>query len=231
MSRFHMILALFGALAAGLALAAPNAPTSRPAPRETTAASWDQYQIITTRNIFLRDRSQRYRPSVSYSRPPRPASDEDSIVLTGIVQQGLACVAFFENTRTGETTRVAAGQPLGAGTLAWICLESIGYQGAGGTRTITVGQALSGENASLVSAVPSGSTSGPATATTTSRPAPAEEDEAGLPGEPAAPTSRPVAASTKPADNVTSRPAETTGGSNLSVEERMRLNRQKELRP
>lgn len=227
-----MILALFAALAAGLALAAPNAPTSRPAPRETTAASWDQYQIITTRNIFLRDRSQRYRPSVSYSRPPRPASDEDSIVLTGIVQQGLACVAFFENTRTGETTRVAVGQPLGAGTLAWICLESIGYQGAGGTRAITVGQALSGESASLVSAAPAGSASAPATAPTTSRPAltPAEEDEAGLPGEPAAPTSRPVAASTKPADSATPTPAETTGGSNLSAEERMKLKRQQELR-
>lgn len=233
MSRPFFILALFATLAAGLTLAATSAPTSRPAPAETPAASWDKYQIITTRNIFLRDRSPRYRSS-GYSRPVRPVSDEDSIVLTGIVQQGLECVAFFENTRTNETMRLLVGQSLGGGTLAWICLESIGYRSAGGTRTITVGQALSGEIASLSSPPSStGSSDGRTPASNpTSRPAsgPADGDNTGdQTGDAAAPTSRPAEAASKPADSATTTPPEATGGSTDSIEQQMKKRRQQEL--
>jgi hypothetical protein len=139
------------ALAAAMTLAAfaSSAPeaTSKPAVAPTMPA--DRYRVLLQRDIFLRDRSAgREGP-----RPPQPtapvATDETSLVLTGLVCQGREWVAFFEDRRNGQVVRVAPGQAIGPGQLAVISLDAVEYVRDGQTRSIAIGRNLAGDEAAF----------------------------------------------------------------------------------
>jgi hypothetical protein len=137
-------------------VAAGATPTSGPAVARNT--SWDSYRIILTRNIFSRDRSLPSTGRTAYSRPAS-RSGRHYMVLTGVAMQGADRVAFFEDNQTGEATVTWVGQALGNGTVVSVSLDSVEYRSGDLTRTIMVGENLSGPTDSLESA---SSASGPA---------------------------------------------------------------------
>ena len=108
MSRMNVLLLTL--LAWLSASAAVVTTTSRPAPKSD---SWNNNRLVWTRNIFSRDRKSAMPTTTS--RPHVAQTQEQSLVLTGIVLQDCGQVAFFEDTRVGETTRACAGQSLASG--------------------------------------------------------------------------------------------------------------------
>jgi hypothetical protein len=113
--------------------------------------SYDAYRILVDRNIFLR-----------YRRPPRPdrpfesrGNDEPEpeprprLVLTGTARSGDGYIAFFEDERTGETRRAAAGKTLAGVRLKAITLDGVEIEDEGTTRTIQIGSDLSGRATTL----------------------------------------------------------------------------------
>ena len=89
------------------------APGRAADPPVAQPARLENYRVLSERNMFLRNRA---RPPASHAAPapPRAApadTGDDRIVLTGIIQQGEDYLAFFEDTRTGKTTTLQAGDP------------------------------------------------------------------------------------------------------------------------
>lgn len=156
------LLTILTAVLAAAAMAATTA--TRPAAQP--ASSWDSYRIVLTRNIFSRDRSAPSRGHNASSRTTT-RSPEQSIVLTGVAVQDAVRVAFFEDTRSGETIMVGVGQMLAGGAIDSITLDSVEYRSGPAAKTIAVGESLTG-----VPAAPSSmpAASEPATGAATTRP-------------------------------------------------------------
>jgi hypothetical protein len=141
----HRVLAFWLLmLAPALAAAAlPDVPLSAQPPQ------WDNYRVLSERNMFLRDRARpmtsRYtpRPTVIVA----PPSEDERFVLTGIIQQGDDCMAFFEDSRSGKTATVMAGDPVGRGRLTVITLDTVHYACDGDLTRITIGSSLTGASA------------------------------------------------------------------------------------
>jgi len=205
---------LFGALAliAAAVFGAPaKTPATRPAPERVS--TWDDYQIIVSRNMFSKDRArQRSSSYVPSSRPSyssyasRSSEERTGFILTGIGHADLQRVAFFEDASSGSTMRVWVGQALDKGYVTAITLDSVVYQRNGMVRRIEIGQNLSGVSASMPTADSTSSTptTGPASTQPTS--------------EPSGATSAPAGAS-PPGNTATD-----------SIEERLRQRRAKELK-
>jgi len=135
MHRAILFLGLALLLAAGAAVAV-TPPGGR-------TASWDDYRLILTRNIFARDRSAPSRDHAAVT-PPAPRSTDHQLVLTGVGVRGDVRAAFFEDSRTGETQQAAVGGTLDGGTLVSVSLDSVEYRCDGVTRRISVGESLAG---------------------------------------------------------------------------------------
>jgi len=131
-------------LAAALPAAAAAAQTPGPAPRAGPASSYDRYRVLSERNIFLRNRSAPRRERSGGSPPSAAPSAREYHVLTGVLQLAEDGIAFFEDTRTRETVRVAPGDKLGGGTVTLITLTGLTYERDGAARTIVVGEDLAG---------------------------------------------------------------------------------------
>lgn len=130
---FAVILSL---CACGVASAAP-APTSRPARPQSYS---DRYSILSQRNIFLKDRSRgssgrdgdgRNGSSTQPSTQPSRRPIEESMVLTGIVEEGGEFRAYVEDQLNSAIIRVSTGDRLAHGTVARIGLDSIEYEQGG----------------------------------------------------------------------------------------------------
>jgi len=179
-------------------------------------AQWDTYRVLSERNIFTRNRA---RPPSTHHVPtpaaPPAGSDGDRFVLTGVIQQGQDCVAFFEDTRTGKTTQASLGDPLGRGQLTAITLDAVHYACDGNTTKIVVGSNLTGAAVSVAR---------PATATSATGVLPAAATTAATPA---------MAATTPPPAGPSQATAGTPGGakdsSATSILERMRQRREQEL--
>ncbi len=97
-------------------------------------SSWERYKVLVERNMFLPDRSRPARPThTPVVRSPQPRTN---ILLRGVVRQGDECIAFVEDTRSGVTSRVRAGDTLANGHVAQIGLDYLFY--ARGDETIRV---------------------------------------------------------------------------------------------
>jgi hypothetical protein len=150
-------LTSLGVLASLAALVAV-AQTPSAGPATPPGGTWDDYRIIVTRNIFARDRSAS-RPRPPSFRPPPARDAEEEITLTGVVVQEDLCVAFFEDTRTGETILVPAGRTFGTGTVVSVSLDGVEYRSGETTRMLSLGENLRGMT---VRAPPPGASSQPA---------------------------------------------------------------------
>jgi hypothetical protein len=113
----------------------------------TPAVRLDDYRLLTERNIFLKDRR------VVISRPPRPTGpsptdvSRPSFVLTGVVWYGEDWVAFFEDSRTGQSIRVTAGQGIGDGLATSAGIGTVDVKRGPSTTRVAIGQDLTGSTA------------------------------------------------------------------------------------
>ena len=211
MTRWILALSLL-ALMPGLAAAAP-APAAAPI---VPPAQWESYRVLSDRNMFVRDRL-RPRTGRTYSMPTYSvvASEDDRLVLTGVINQGPDYVAFFEDTRTGKTITVQVDAPLGRGRVTAMAMDSVDYTYDGRTTRIAVGSSLSGAVALLsrpaaplstpaagipVGRVPTGAPSVPAAGMMGGPPAPAVGIMAGPPAPAIGIMAGPLAPETGPMD-------------------------------
>jgi hypothetical protein len=136
-------MSAFGfAVLVSIATAAPE-QASQPEAGKDSGPGWGSFRLLVERNIFLRDRaSARPRGPVARARPPVVRDPDDDLVLTGIVGQGEATVAFVENTRTNDIQRLWVGDTVGAGRISGITLDDIEYVRSGASAKILIGQSL-----------------------------------------------------------------------------------------
>jgi len=154
------------------ALCAGFASTGRGEQQDAPAASWDRYKVMGERNIFLRERP-RPRPKAEAAPAPVQAV-ERSVVLTGIVRQGETYIAFLEDTRTGETSRVGAGDAVAEGRIVEIAFDGLVFEKDKKTASIEIGDSLDGASSS---ASPDAEGSGAATGAAPSSPGLTASDE------------------------------------------------------
>ncbi len=148
-------------LLAGAAVS--KSPASAPASAPTSARATDDYRIIIDRNIFTRNRRAISR-STSIIRMG-PATNMGT-VLTGVAIQADEPVAFFEDVRSGETTKLAVGQSIEGGQIVSISLDSVEFKSGGMTRTVNLGENLQGVSAVFAAPPAAASVPAPATAAT-----------------------------------------------------------------
>ena len=210
-------------------IAAVIGPASPALAATGKADSWDPFRLLAERNIFLRNRR---RPEPRRSESPRPVADdgERRIVLTGTALSGAEFVAFFENTRTGDTIRARAGGAVGAGQLNAVTLDGVEYEADGKTTRIKIGFNLAGEAGSL----PTRRTTSTATSESDASPAEAEakpETEAGATDDRETPNQE---ATAPPDGTPDAQPKETTspggpGDADIAdILQRMRQRREEE---
>jgi hypothetical protein len=132
--------------------------------------SFDKYQVIVANNIFVRVHP-RVTPTREYAPSPiaTALSPEEATVLRGVVRQGegpdATYFVFLEDIQSHETTRMPVGELVCMGKLVNPTLDSVDYVKNGVTTRITVGQNLTGAEATPVFAAPASAFS--ATAPTT----------------------------------------------------------------
>lgn len=105
----------------------------------------DDYRLLVTKNIFVRDRTSRGpRPDQPRPTPPAP---ERGMVLRGIVAQDQEQLAYIENLATNEVLRVMAGQKAGPGVVQSVGTDSIQFQAGEQVRKVQIGMTLEGKDA------------------------------------------------------------------------------------
>lgn len=170
------------------ASAAPSSqdpkPAASPAAKSPASSSslapargtLDSYDIVVQRNIFLRRPEQAFQPRPIPTPTTRPATPPPSLfddsptsaswVLTGTAIVDGERVAFLENARTNETTRVKAGSSIGSLKVIVVDNEGIGFGRDGRTQRAAVGLQLdgsprgSGGSSNLLSTTPTTAPSG-----------------------------------------------------------------------
>jgi hypothetical protein len=232
--RSIAILALASAaLAAEPPKAAPRAaPRAAPAAATPThKAKWEDFRILTDRNIFDRNR----RPQVARAtrvepprgpytppQPPKPIDDDQYLVLLGIGLEGPQYTAFFEDSKAGKILQVSPGDIVGKGRLRAVNLDSVQYDRGGKSSIVKVGYTLTGVQAASMVFVAPAPIAGPA-ATGTSRAAAPTPTPAGTTPTAGTATTQPT---TAPSAGVAPAPAPNE---NQDIIERMRQRRLQEL--
>lgn len=136
----------------------PAATQPEPAVKSTPGdAGFARYEVLTSRSIFVRQRGQNDNRNGSQASSPAPAAP--AWMLAGTALLSNERVAFIENARTGETSRVKEGETTGAGRVVKVHQDGVDMESDGRTVRIVIGGAIgNGEvTASGVSA-----TTGPA---------------------------------------------------------------------
>jgi len=231
MLRLACLLAMASAaLAAAPPKPAPKAaqkPSAKPAPvTPTHLTKWDDFRILTDRNVFDRNRrppvvrtSRSEAPRTPYTapQPPPPIDTDQYFVLLGIGLEGPQYTAFFEDSRAGKILQVSPGGVVGNGRLRAVNLDSVQYDRGGKFRIVKVGCTLTG-----VQAASMGFTAPAPSPTPAAAPAPA------APTPTAAPRTAPATTQPTTAPSAGVAPAPVPDGLQ-DILERMRLRRQQEL--
>jgi len=187
---------------------------------------FESYRILVDRNIFVRNR----RPPMPDRPDRRPteyrAPTAPRLVLTGTARSGDSIIAFFENSRTGDTRRVSVGKTLGEAVIQAITLDGAVIQDGETTRTIRIGSDLSGQTVAL----PRPATTTVATSPPAAPSRPEErEDERGGPPEPPEEGGQPGEPPSEPQEAATPENADSADAI-AEILERMRQRREEELR-
>jgi hypothetical protein len=233
MLRLACLLAMASAaLAAAPPKPAPKAataPPAKPAPLTPThLTKWDDFLILTDRNVFDRNRrppvvrtprSEAPRTPYTAPQPPKPIDTDQYVVLLGIGLEGPEYTAFFEDSKAGKILQINPGGVVGKGRLRAVNLDSVQYERGGKFSIVKVGCTLTG-----VQAASMGFTAPAPSPTPAAAPAPA------APTPTAAPTTAPATTqpTTAPSAGETPAPAPAPDGLQ-DILERMRLRRQQEL--
>ncbi len=237
------ILRSIAVLALASAALAASSPKAAPKPAgavPTHKTKWEDFAVLTDRNIFDRYRrppvirtapTERPRPTYTAPSPPaRPIDTDQYFVLLGIGLEAAQYTAFFEDSTAGKIIQVSPGDVVGKGHLRAVNLDSVQYDRGGQFRIVKVGYTLTGTQAAsmgfatpapvAVAAASGASRTGSPTPTSTGAPALA----------PATPTTSPATTqpqpTTAPSADATSAPVPD---GLQDILERMRQRRQQEL--
>ncbi|GIW76874.1 MAG: hypothetical protein KatS3mg104_1937 [Phycisphaerae bacterium] len=113
----------------------------------------EEYQVIVSRNIFLRERQRPREPSTQpvVIRPVETPPDvpERRFVLRGVVLEDEGIRAYFENG-SGQIVKVSPGNPIATGYISQIMIDTVTYVLPDGeVRRIEIGQNLEGTRVSV----------------------------------------------------------------------------------
>jgi len=134
----------------------PQTPATTPAATGTTRVvdltpphkPWSHYQVIAQRNMFTRSSAEATRPrpggSTGENRGGATARPTASWILTGVVIRDEQKVAFFENSLSGMTVRVEAGQSVGDLQVAAIHHDRVEIRSGDTTRSVEIGGTADG---------------------------------------------------------------------------------------
>jgi hypothetical protein len=106
---------------------------------------WGNYKILVDRNIFSRNRGRASERDSGEAKEVVVPAPESYFVLKGISQQGSERIAFFEDSRTGKTTRARIGEAVAQGKIKNITLDNVEYELNGKLTKTEVGKNLEGE--------------------------------------------------------------------------------------
>ncbi len=129
-----------------------SASTTTPATRTVDLTPphqpWSHYQVIAQRNMFTRGSSEASRPrpggQSGENRGGGQARPTATWILTGVVIRDEQAVAFFENSMSGMTVRVEAGQSVGDLQVTAIHSDRVEIQTGAGTRDVQIGGTADG---------------------------------------------------------------------------------------
>src|SRR4051812_24493229 len=150
-TRSNVCFASAAVLVVAATLFAADAPAPTPANAPPKQNYNDRYNVLSERNIFLRERGVRPRSnngpssrdsgSSQYNRPPAEAV----FVLTGIVLEEGQYRAYVEDTSTGRVHRLAVGDTVARGHVLEIEIDAIAYDLNGQGTWVTIGSDLRGQ--------------------------------------------------------------------------------------
>jgi hypothetical protein len=113
--------------------------------------TWDNYKIISERNIFSRSRTKVVPVSEIPQQPVIVVPEGAYYTLRGITKQSDEFVSFIEDSRTMNVKKVRKGDKLGPGKVGDITLDDISYVNGGKTLKVKTGMNLEGLASSSVS--------------------------------------------------------------------------------
>ena len=105
--------------------------------------TWDDYKIITERNIFSRYRTGAV--STPRLRQNVVATEQSYYTLRGITRQLDGYVSFIEDSRTANVTRFKKGDAIGEGEITSHTLDYITYECDGQAIKVEIGMNLEGQ--------------------------------------------------------------------------------------
>lgn len=114
---------------------------------EAEKSSWEDYSIITQRNIFSRTRRAKSTVSAEVvDRTPKVTRSEQSyLVLRGVVREKDVFISFIEDSRTGEINKIRPGEAVGGGTLSDATLDDITFKLEDADTRVEIGRTLEGK--------------------------------------------------------------------------------------
>ena len=112
---------------------------------EENTKSWDDYRIITDRNIFSRNRTKAVKSSEVRRQKVSVASEQSYYTLRGITRQSDGFVTFLEDSRTMDVKKFRKGESIGEGTISEITLDYISYEYGDKTIKVEIGMNLEGQ--------------------------------------------------------------------------------------
>jgi hypothetical protein len=106
--------------------------------------SWERYQLLIKRNIFLKSRSplRRSESSAQERRTRVSRVDEPRFLLSGVACDNGDCVAFVENLRTNSVSKLQKGQTIAGATLTAISLDGLEYERGSRNSELSIGAVL-----------------------------------------------------------------------------------------
>jgi hypothetical protein len=117
-----------------------------------------RYNVLSERNIFLKDRSQPATRPAPVTQPS-PRDPERSVWLTGVVLEGDGYRAYIENQMIGTVMRLAVGDAIARGKITAIEIDAVAYEVNGHVAWIEIGNdfanqpiASAGESISITDA-------------------------------------------------------------------------------
>lgn len=109
--------------------------------------SWEDYSIVSERNIFSRTRRPRSTVVAETVKQAETVTrtEQSYLVLRGVVREKDVFISFIEDSRTGGVKRVREGEAIGGGTLADATLDFISYRLADADTRVEIGRTLEGK--------------------------------------------------------------------------------------
>jgi len=159
-----------------------------------------KFGVVSERNMFLRDRTKREPARNTTTTQPARRPAEESFIVRGVAIELDGLRAYIEDVN-GPMLKLLPGDAVARGKISQIDIDAVEYEQGGQKLWVNVGEDLTGHASSFVGV----STEEPTTVASTSQPSSASADAA-------------------PAAKV------NTNDASLTVEQRLKLRRQQELK-